>query len=71
MARDNLAQLCQERANQLECDCPPEKSWEASAGLDGNPCSGSSSGTSALQANYAVNYRNECGVSKQITVEGK
>ena len=67
MARDNLAQLCQERANQLECDCPPEASWSASAEFDE---SRTFPGVSSCAYNiyYTVRYNNSCTSNKTMTV---
>ncbi|UWF84501.1 MAG: hypothetical protein [Bacteriophage sp.] len=67
-ALENLKQLCQERANAMECDCPEVKTWSANAMLSGDPCNGLSGSTSALRCSYEVSYNNQCGSSKSITV---
>ena len=64
----NLKEICQERANALECDCPPTKNWSANAYVDGNPCNGTPSGTSALRVEVEITYSNECTTQKSLTV---
>ena len=68
-ALENLKQLCQERANAMECDCPPTKSWSANAYEDGDPCNGMASGTSALRVQFKVDYDNQCTTQKSLTVK--
>ena len=46
----------------------PTKTWSASVSLNGDQCNGMSSSTSALRCSYEVDYSNECGSSKSITV---
>ena len=60
--------LAQEKANALECDCPPTKNWSANAYVDGNPCNGTPSGTSALRVEVEITYSNECTTQKSLTV---
>ena len=60
--------LAQEKANAMECDCPQTKNWSASAYVDGNPCDGASSGTSALRVEAEITYSNECTTQKSLTV---
>ena len=61
--------LAQEKANALECDCPPTKNWSANAYVDGNPCNGTPSGTSALRVEVEITYSNECTTQKSLTVK--
>ena len=60
--------LAQEKANAMECDCPPTKNWSANAYADGNPCNDVPSGTSALRAKVRITYSNECTTQKSLTV---
>ena len=60
--------LAQEKANALECDCPPTKNWSANAYVDGDPCNGTPSGTSALRVEVEITYSNECTTQKSLTV---
>lgn len=60
--------LAQKKANAMECDCPPTKSWSASAYVDGDPCDGATSGTSALRVMVEITYSNECTTQKSLTV---
>ena len=64
----NLKEICQERANALECDCPPTKNWSANAYVDDNPCNGTPSGTSVLRIEVWIAYSNECTTQKSLTV---
>ena len=51
------------------CDCvEPTKNWSASAYVDGNPCNGAPSGTSALRVEVEITYSNECTTQKSLTV---
>ena len=69
-ALENLKQICQERANEMECDCPePTKNWSANAYEDGDPCNGIASGTSALRVQFKVDYSNQCTTQKSLTVK--
>ena len=68
-ALENLKQLCQERANAMECDCPePTKNWSANAYKDGDPCNGMASGTLTLRVQFKVDYSNQCTTQKSLTV---
>lgn len=49
----NLKEICQERANALECDCP--KTWSASV---------TTSSGSGKTINYTIQYNNPCGSEK-------
>ena len=52
----------------MECDCPPTKNWSANAYVDGDPCNGTPSGTSALRVEVEITYSNECTTQKSLTV---
>ena len=67
-AQADAQRLAQEKANAMECDCPPTKNWSASAHVDGNPCNGTPSGTSALRVKVEITYSNECTTQKSLTV---
>ena len=68
-AQADAQRLAQEKANAMECDCPqPTKKWSASAYVDGNPCNGTPSGTSALRVKVEISYSNECTTQKSLTV---
>ena len=60
--------LAQEKANAMECDCPPTENWSANAYVDGDPCNGIPSGTSALRVGVEITYSNECTTQKSLTV---
>ena len=60
--------IAQEKANAMECDCPPTKNWSANAYVDGDPCNGAPSGTSALRVEVEITYSNECTTQKSLTV---
>ena len=67
-AQADAQRLAQEKANAMECDCPPTKNWSANAYADGNPCNGAPSGTSALRVGVKITYSNECTTQKSLTV---
>ena len=67
-AQADAQRLAQEKANAMECDCPPTKNWSANAYVDGNPCNGTPSGTSALRVKVEITYSNECTTQKSLTV---
>lgn len=58
-ALENLKQICQERANALECNCP--KNWSA------NVTDYSESGSCI---NFTIEYSNPCSSNKTVTVTG-
>ena len=67
-AQADAQRLAQEKANAMECDCPPTKNWSANAYADGDPCNGAPSGTSALRVEVEITYSNECTTQKSLTV---
>ena len=67
-AQADAQRLAQEKANAMKCDCPPTKNWSANAYVDGDPCNGAPSGTSALRVEVEITYSNECTTQKSLTV---
>ena len=67
-AQADAQRLAQEKANAMECDCPPTKNWSANAYVDGDPCNGTPSGTSAPRVEVEITYSNECTTQKSLTV---
>ena len=68
-ALENLKQICQERANAMECDCPEEKkTYTVKLTTDEDCNNGQGGDLGLLHGNFVVAYTNNCGTAKSLNV---